>query len=55
MTSTTIYSKSAIFYYWQCGVESSFDLINLANDKDREQALNALIQENASKYSVVLY
>jgi len=43
------------FYYWQYGIESSFDLINLSNDKDREQALDALIQENASKYGVVLY
>ena len=45
----------ADLYNWQYGVESSFDLINLANHKDREQAPDALIQENASKYGVVLY
>lgn len=42
-------------YYWQYGVESSFGLINLASDKEKEQALNALIRENASKYGVDLH
>lgn len=42
-------------YYWQYGLVSSFDLINLDNDKEKEQALNALIRENASKYGVDLY
>jgi len=41
-------------YYWQYGVVSSFDLITLDNDKEKEQALNALIRENASKYGVNL-
>ncbi len=44
----------ADLYYWQYGVESSFDLINLSNDNEKEQALNALIRENASKYGVDL-
>ncbi len=45
----------ADLYDWQYGVESSFDLINLSNDKEKEQALNALVRENASKYGVNLY
>jgi len=39
-------------YYWQYGVESSFDLIDLHDDK--AQALVALIRGNASKLGVDL-
>lgn len=42
-------------YYWQYGLVSSFDLITLDNDKEKEQALNALIRENASKCGVDLH
>ena len=40
-------------YYWQYGIVTAFDLINLHDDKD--QALISLIRENASKYGVNLY
>jgi len=42
-------------YYWQYGLVSSFDLITLDDDKEKEQALNALIRGNASKYGVNLH
>ena len=42
----------ADLYDWQYGVVTAFDNINLGGDKD--QALNALIRENASKYGVDL-
>lgn len=40
-------------YWWVYALNSSFDLINLSNDKDA--ALNALVRENASKYNVDIY
>ena len=41
------------FFWWVYALNSSFDLINLSNDKDA--ALNALVRENASKYGVDMY
>lgn len=43
----------ADLYDWQYGIVSSLGLINLYHDKD--QALIALIRENASKYGVDLH
>jgi len=40
------------YYWWGYALQSSFDLINLNDDKEKEQALNALIRENALKYGV---
>jgi len=43
------------YYWWGYALKSSFDLINLSDDKEKEQALNALIRENALKYGVDLH
>ena len=43
------------YYWWGYALKSSFELINFTDDKEKEEALNALIRENASKYGVDLH
>ena len=43
------------YNWWGYALQSSFDLVNLSDDQEKEQALNALIRENASKYGVDLH
>lgn len=45
----------ADLYNWQYGVVTAFENINLHDDKEKEQALNALIRGNASTYGVDLH
>ena len=40
-------------FWWFYALNSSFDLINLSNDKDA--TLNALVRENASNYNADIY